>query len=541
MSYRNLLKKAAAVAMSLAMAFTTATFLPVDSSVVYAAPSSVKVSSSSINLNNKSDIIATYTVGPNDRFYIVIANNTGQSDSVTVDADNIDLKSTSEYGVYYTLKYPDQNDNAQYIRLENTNITSVGTYRIYYMNEATNYQVYSETFTVVDNSNSSSSSSSSSSVSGPQISKKKFTSYAYGMEATFKVSNDTVDYEWHIYDKTPSSGSKTEIDGGTGGTSEKNEEINIVSTNLEKNTKYYFTLKVTGDKTRRTTYFSDKGTSSSSSSYYMFKTKNDESSPNSSSTSSGTGTNSTTKKNSDGSTTTTTTARDGSVTTKTEETVYTDNAKKVVITQTGASDGSSYTSETNLDAFGAGTIVTKTTASDGSYIQSDCKVASSGAKTYLNYSVNNVGDVTAITNMQVDSDGSEALTMEYTVEEDSATLKKIKNGSKTTITVPDTVEANGSEFNVETVAANAFKGDTTVKKLVLSDSVTEVGKNAFKGNKKLKTIVINSPLDTVGTNAFKDIYASAVIKIDASASAYKKTVTRIKKAGVGKKVKFKNI
>ena len=64
---------------------------------------------------------------------------------------------------------------------------------------------------------------------------------------------------------------------------------------------------------------------------------------------------------------------------------------------------------------------------------------------------------------------------------------------------------------------------------------------AFKNNKNLKTIIINNPLSSVGTNAFKGTNANCVIKIDAGASAYKKTVNKIKKAGVGKNVKFKNI
>ena len=545
MKIKEIMRKTAMLGLALSMAFTTAAVVPTQSGIVSAAEQSIsqKASESSpVYLDSPSDVIASYNGGSVSNsypFYIVISDT-----SVDVNASNIGNFTTSNSGIYYAKEIlPNDIGN---IYLSNTTITRTGTYRVsYYGNmtvSATAADVYSFLFKV--ESSRSSSSSSNTTSSGPQISNRKFTIYGYGIDATFRVTNESCDYTWYIYDKTPSNKSKTEIDSGSGSTSAKNEDIYITSDKLDKNTTYYFYMEVTGDNTRRTNYYTDGGSSTSSNSYYSFKTKNTDTYPTGTSSS---GTNTTKTKDKSGNTVEKKTTKSGTITTVTETTTYTaanGGGSKTVITQTDSSTGSQSVRTTTVNSSGAGTDITKVTAKDKSYTLSEGTIASSGAKSYVNSAYSTAGTITALSTMNVAASGAETISVTYGItdaEDATISVKKINNTKKATVKVPDSIVANNEEYTVTSVAANAFKGNSKVKKLVLGDGITKVGKNAFKGNKNLKTIVINSPLSSVGTNAFKGIKSGATIKISAGTSSYKKTVKRIQKAGVTSKVKFVNI
>ena len=126
------------------------------------------------------------------------------------------------------------------------------------------------------------------------------------------------------------------------------------------------------------------------------------------------------------------------------------------------------------------------------------------------------------------SDGSSVGAVEYMYA--GSTVKKI--------TIPSTVSYGGITYDVTSIVAGAFDGNTKLKTVVISEGVTSIGKNAFSGCKKLKTINIKSTkLTKVGKNAFKGIYKKATIKVPkAKLKDYKKL---LKKKGQGKKVKIK--
>lgn len=126
------------------------------------------------------------------------------------------------------------------------------------------------------------------------------------------------------------------------------------------------------------------------------------------------------------------------------------------------------------------------------------------------------------------SDGSSAGAVEYMYA--GSTVKKI--------TIPSTVIYGGITYDVTSIGAGAFDGNTKLKTVVISEGVTSIGKNAYSGCKKLKTINIKSTkLTKVGKNAFKGIYKNATIKVPkAKLKDYKKL---LKKKGQGKKVKIK--
>lgn len=114
--------------------------------------------------------------------------------------------------------------------------------------------------------------------------------------------------------------------------------------------------------------------------------------------------------------------------------------------------------------------------------------------------------------------------------------KKVKN-----VTIPNTVTLkDGCRAKVTSIANNAFKKCTKLKKITIPANISKIGKNAFKGCKNLKNITIKSTKLTkakVGKNAFKGIHKKATIKVPKKKlKAYRKF---LKTKGIGKKVKIK--
>lgn len=144
--------------------------------------------------------------------------------------------------------------------------------------------------------------------------------------------------------------------------------------------------------------------------------------------------------------------------------------------------------------------------------------------------------------------------VEYKAPEDKAT----KN-----VTIPDTIEVNGTTYkvtkikdnafknnkkvtnvtvgmNVKSIGKNAFSGATNLKTVIVGKNVTKIGANAFKGCKKLKTLKITSKKLTkksVANNAFKGLTKKTTIKVpNKILKTYKKL---FKKKGLSSKVKVK--
>ncbi len=118
--------------------------------------------------------------------------------------------------------------------------------------------------------------------------------------------------------------------------------------------------------------------------------------------------------------------------------------------------------------------------------------------------------------------------------------KAPKKGAKNTVTVPDTVTIDGIKYNVTTIAANAFKNNKKITKIVIGKNIAGIGKNAFRGCKKLKRITIKTTKLTsknVKKGAFKGIPKKTVIQVPKkSLKSYKKLFP---KKGLNKKIKIK--
>lgn len=119
---------------------------------------------------------------------------------------------------------------------------------------------------------------------------------------------------------------------------------------------------------------------------------------------------------------------------------------------------------------------------------------------------------------------------------------KPKKGTKGTVKIPGSLTVNHVTYKVTAIAANAFKNQKKIKKVVIPSSVNRIGKKAFYGCKNLKNITIKTTKLTkknVGSKAFSGIHAKAVIKVPKKKqSAYKKI---LKARGVTKKEKVQAI
>lgn len=84
------------------------------------------------------------------------------------------------------------------------------------------------------------------------------------------------------------------------------------------------------------------------------------------------------------------------------------------------------------------------------------------------------------------------------------------------MTIPDTVTIDKVTYKVTSIAANAFKNNKKLKKVVIGKNVTKIGKKAFYGCSKLKKITVKTTKLTkknVGRQAFKGIHKKAAFKV----------------------------
>lgn len=95
---------------------------------------------------------------------------------------------------------------------------------------------------------------------------------------------------------------------------------------------------------------------------------------------------------------------------------------------------------------------------------------------------------------------------EYLVSADGeVAFTAATDAAQTTATVPATVKAaDGTEYKVTSVGANAFKNNKKLKKVTLGKNVTTVEKNAFSGCSALTSVKLDAALTTIGAGAFQN-------------------------------------
>lgn len=95
---------------------------------------------------------------------------------------------------------------------------------------------------------------------------------------------------------------------------------------------------------------------------------------------------------------------------------------------------------------------------------------------------------------------------------------KPSSAKKSSVVIPDTIKVNGVTYQVTSVAANAFKGNTSITKVTIGKNITSIGSNAFYGCKKLKTVSIGSKVKTIGDKAFYKCTALTKVTIPSKVS-----------------------
>ena len=86
------------------------------------------------------------------------------------------------------------------------------------------------------------------------------------------------------------------------------------------------------------------------------------------------------------------------------------------------------------------------------------------------------------------------------------------------ISVPETVTNNGTEYSVTTIGESAFQG-SAVTSVYMPESITSIGTSAFSGCQNLESVALPESLTTLGYSAFKACKLLKTIKIPSGVRA----------------------
>ena len=86
------------------------------------------------------------------------------------------------------------------------------------------------------------------------------------------------------------------------------------------------------------------------------------------------------------------------------------------------------------------------------------------------------------------------------------------------ISVPETVTNNGTEYSVITIGEYAFKG-SAVTSVSMPESITSMGQYAFSGCQNLESVALPESLTTLGSSAFRGCKLLKTIKIPSGVTA----------------------
>ena len=111
--------------------------------------------------------------------------------------------------------------------------------------------------------------------------------------------------------------------------------------------------------------------------------------------------------------------------------------------------------------------------------------------------------------VSIDSEGKPYITITY------------YTGSSTNIVIPLSINVNGEDISVKTIADNVFYNNRKITSIAISDSVTSIGEYAFFGCSNLTTVTFgkNSELTTIGNYAFNNCSSLNLINIPNSVTS----------------------
>lgn len=86
------------------------------------------------------------------------------------------------------------------------------------------------------------------------------------------------------------------------------------------------------------------------------------------------------------------------------------------------------------------------------------------------------------------------------------------------VSIPETVTNNGTEYSVTKIGKSAFKG-SIVTSVSMPESITSIGQYAFSGCQNLETVALPESLTALGSNAFYSCKLLKTIKIPSGVTA----------------------
>ena len=86
------------------------------------------------------------------------------------------------------------------------------------------------------------------------------------------------------------------------------------------------------------------------------------------------------------------------------------------------------------------------------------------------------------------------------------------------VSVPETVTNNGTEYSVTTIGEYAFQG-SAVTSVSMPESITSIGTSAFSGCQNLESVTLPESLTTLGSFAFYSCKLLKTIKIPSGVTA----------------------
>ena len=108
-----------------------------------------------------------------------------------------------------------------------------------------------------------------------------------------------------------------------------------------------------------------------------------------------------------------------------------------------------------------------------------------------------------------------------TLDATTCAVKAGQTATATTIVVP----AQAGKYTVTQIAADAFKGRTTLQSITLAPTITTIGANAFSGCTALTTVYMGPKIATIGASAFASDTKLANIYITAQTAPTIQTTT----------------
>ena len=109
----------------------------------------------------------------------------------------------------------------------------------------------------------------------------------------------------------------------------------------------------------------------------------------------------------------------------------------------------------------------------------------------------------------------------YTTSGSAAAVTYAEDRTATSITIPETIEINGTTFTVTSIAGinsiySTFAQMTHLKTITIPDSVTSIGHSAFSGCTSLALTSLPSGVTSIGTRAFVGCAAMTALIIQSS-------------------------